>query len=96
MNHLKKNPRNKTSKLTYLLAFGVLVANPLGEGIAPVLEQKVFGVLHSLAVAEATLRLDPGDHVVAEQVNLQPVLGLVRRLLPRTPRTAVALHSHSV
>lgn len=48
----------------YLVAVVVLVADPFGQRVAPVLEEEVLGVLLPLAVTEAALGLNGRDHVL--------------------------------
>lgn len=58
----------------HLLADDAFPALPFRETGPPVLENVRFGVLLALALAEAALRPDGGDHVHAEQIDLQVLL----------------------
>lgn len=79
----------------HLLSGGAFPALPLDEAGPPVLEDVRLRVLLALALAEAALRAHRGDHVHAEQIDLQVLLEVLRDHVLGAPGAAVVVHFQS-
>lgn len=78
------------------IASRVLVDDPPGQRVAPVLHQIRLRVLLALAVTEPPLRLRHGDQVIPTQVHLQELSHVAADLGFGAPRAAVQLLPYPV